>query len=228
MDDIQLQIAIGNAFNPNNNPDGQQNTPTNTPPAQMQSGNPYNTSSNNLQNNPYNSPQATQPSASGVHSNPNNPHSNPYIEPQSYAKSYNLLNNPLVGSQLQTVNAANNNNFNYLQNNPLNGPQQPFPQQSYQPQPMCIPPPPAKSNPTIQVYQINSSPNFPPCPYCRNMAPTITQRTTSQAQLFWCFILFLFAPFICYIPFCMSSCDDINCVCSSCGRVIKTIRRPIC
>jgi len=106
-------------------------------------------------------------------------------------------------------------NQNGLQPNPLNdpsnpyNPSQPYSAQPYAPQPMYPPPPPPmqpgpmNSPQQLTVFQVVSSPSYPPCPFCQRSVPTIARRVTGQAQLFWCFVLFLVFPLICCIPFCM-------------------------
>ena len=103
-------------------------------------------------------------------------------------------------------------NQNNMQPNPMNN--QPYafnnqpPRGSYQPQPM-YPPPPApftnQHNPinSAQPIVLINNPTYPPCPYCHAAVPTIARRVTGQAQIFWCFILFLVFPIACCIPFCM-------------------------
>jgi hypothetical protein len=102
---------------------------------------------------------------------------------------------------------------------------------------MFAPPPPPNMQPNPlntrtnnhpMIYQIVNNSGYPPCPFCNQSVPTIAKRVTGQAQIFWCFVLFLLAPCICCIPFCMPSCDDINYECSNCRRIVSVIIRPIC
>lgn len=153
---------------------------------------------------------------------PNNLQNNPFNEPQPYQQQQPYQPQPYQPQPMYMAPPPPPP----MQPNPMNNPMNMPPSaMNMHPHPMNMQQYPNKNNPTMIIV---SNPSYPPCPFCHHSGPTTARRVTGQAQIFWCFILFLLFPIICCIPFCMSGCDDVHYNCSSCGKVVNVVARPIC
>jgi hypothetical protein len=77
------------------------------------------------------------------------------------------------------------------------------------------------------VYQVNVH-DSSRCPICNQSAGVIVVRRNSSTQFIWCFIIFLLFWPLCFVPFCMDQCSDIEYVCSSCQGIRTVYRAPFC
>jgi hypothetical protein len=69
---------------------------------------------------------------------------------------------------------------------------------------------------------------FPQCMFCRQRASLVEVREVSGAQIFWGCILMCSAPCLCWMPFCVSRCDDRRLECSQCHEVRDYYQSPMC
>jgi hypothetical protein len=70
--------------------------------------------------------------------------------------------------------------------------------------------------------------DLPYCSHCKRRAQLIEIREMSGAQIFWGCLLLCIAPCICWLPFCLSRCDDKRLECSHCHDVKDYYQAPFC
>ncbi|CAF1435841.1 unnamed protein product [Rotaria sordida] len=65
------------------------------------------------------------------------------------------------------------------------------------------------------------------CPQCGNQIVTRTQKKAGALTWIICLVLFfVFLWFLCWIPFCIDSCQDTQHYCPSCGALLG-IHKPL-
>ena len=93
-------------------------------------------------------------------------------------------------------------------------PQSQYPQ-PYQPVPMQSPPPA-----NVIYVRLGRMPVFTKCPHCRAEGVTRVERAPGVRAWMYCLLLALVCWVLCWLPFCLTECQEAKHYCSACGQFL--------